>query len=64
MSDAPGDRQSSPATKLLAALLVLAGAAVIFAGEFEVLPRTGATTAAGGVLLSTGVLVFMRARLT
>ena len=42
--------------------LVLVGIGIIFAGEFEVLPRGGLTFAIGGAVIAVGVLMHLRGR--
>jgi membrane associated rhomboid family serine protease len=62
--------ESQPATAvgsrrlaMLGIALVLVGAVIVFAGEFEVLPRDGMTAAIGGGVIGLGVFVYLRSRL-
>lgn len=48
---------------MLGIALAIVGAGIIFAGEFEVLPRDGLTAAIGGGVIGLGVFLFLRSRI-
>ena len=52
----------SPALQTLGLIMLLGGVAIIFAGEFEILPRSGLTSGLGAGIALLGVWANWRGR--
>lgn len=57
-------RSRSRGLQLLGLAMMLVGMGIIFAGEFEVLPRSALTSGLGGGVMAGGLWVHLRGRIT